>query len=200
MILKENFWFFKKAIPNKICDKIYKLGSLKEEKIGVVGKPIIGEELKRTRNSNVSWLNEKWVYDLVDPFFVTANKNADWNFEFDYFESAQFTKYNKGQHYNWHADGFPEPYNNPNDLNYHNKIRKLSGVLFLSHPKEYEGGELLFDLRNKEDGSDNIISTKEFCNKGTIVIFPSFIWHRVTPVTKGKRHTLVIWALGKKFK
>jgi len=200
MILKEYFWFFKKAIPSKICDKIYKLGSSKEEKIGVVGKPMLGEELKRTRNSNVSWLNERWIYDLINPFFVTANKNADWNFEFDYFESCQFTKYNKGQHYTWHADGFPDAYDNPNDLNYHDKIRKLSGVLFLSHPKEYKGGELLFDLRNKEDGKDNIKSTKEFCVKGTIVIFPSFIWHKVTPVTKGKRHTLVIWALGKKFK
>ena len=44
------------------------------------------------------------------------------------------------------------------------------------------------------------MSAKEFCDKGTIVIFPGFIWHKVTPVTKGKRHTLVIWALGKKFK
>jgi len=201
MILKEYFWYFKKAISNEICDKIYELGFSQKSKIGTVGTQVTGKKLKKVRNSNVSWLNDQWIYKTIDPFFITANRSADWNFDFDYYESCQFTKYSKGQHYTWHADGFPEAYNDPNNLNYYNKIRKLSGVLFLSHPKEYKGGEFLFDLRNKENQKSNIIPlNKEICAKGTIVIFPSFVWHKVKPVIKGKRHTLVIWALGKKFK
>jgi len=200
MVLKEYYWYFKKAISPSICNKICKLGNSVEEKIGTIGKPVLGKELKKTRNSNVVWLNEQWLYNLITPFFKTANKNAGWDFHFDYFESCQFTKYtSKGQHYTWHQDDFVEPYNKPNDPNFHNKKRKLSAVIFLSKQKDYKGGELLFNLKNDEEGKDRIISTKEIAQQGTMVVFPSFIWHKVTPLLKGKRYSLVIWALGNKF-
>ena len=68
----------------------------------------------------------------------------------------------------------------------------------LSNGKDYSGGELEFDLKNKKTGN-----TKQICKagkeKGTIVVFPSFIWHRVRPVTKGKRMSLVMWNIGAPF-
>ena len=70
-------------------------------------------------------------------------------------------------------------------------------TLSLTDPKEYEGGEFQFDFRDRKD--KNIITCKEVKKKGSIVVFPSFVWHRVTPVTKGIRNSLVCWNLGKPY-
>ena len=65
---------------------------------------------------------------------------------------------------------------------------------------EYEGGDLEFDLRDKSDSTSNIQTTKIARKKGSIIVFPSFVWHRVTPVTQGTRYSLVIWNCGLPFK
>ena len=71
----------------------------------------------------------------------------------------------------------------------------------LSDPKEYSGGELEFDFRNLDpDKPNKKIKCKEILPKGSLVVFPSFVWHRVCPVKKGSRHSLVIWNLGWPFK
>ena len=81
------------------------------------------------------------------------------------------------------------------------KIRKLSVTVSLTDPKEYKGGELEFDFRNLDpDKKPNIRACTEILPKGSLVVFPSFVWHRVKPVTKGVRHSLVIWNLGYPFK
>ena len=79
-------------------------------------------------------------------------------------------------------------------------------TISLSHPEEYEGGNFEVDLRNSTD-YDNKIDRKhskrlvtEIRPRGSIIVFPSFVWHRVTPVTKGTRHSLVCWSLGYPFK
>ena len=64
----------------------------------------------------------------------------------------------------------------------------------------YEGGDLEFDMRNNGDSTSNIQRPEIVRNKGTIVVFPSFVWHRVTPVTKGTRYSLVVWNLGLPFR
>jgi PKHD-type hydroxylase len=92
------------------------------------------------------------------------------------------------------------PYDNLNDPNTHGKIRKLSVTCSLSDPKDYKGGELEFDFRNKENGKPNIRKCMEILPQGSIVVFPSFVWHRVKPVIKGTRYSLVIWNLGYPFK
>ena len=72
---------------------------------------------------------------------------------------------------------------------------------FSQDPKEYKGGELEFDLRNLDpDKKPNLRSCTEILPKGSLVVFPSFVWHRVKPVTKGERNSLVIWNLGYPFK
>ena len=64
---------------------------------------------------------------------------------------------------------------------------------------EYEGGELEFDFLNKGRGS-NIRVCKEVKTKGSLVVFPSFLWHRVTPVIRGTRYSLVIWSTGEPYR
>ena len=71
----------------------------------------------------------------------------------------------------------------------------------LSDPKDYKGGELEFDFRqNDPDKKRQIIKCKEILPKGSLVVFPSFVWHRVCPVTRGERNSLVIWNLGYPFR
>mgnify|MGYP003668946578 FL=1 len=71
----------------------------------------------------------------------------------------------------------------------------------MSDPKEYKGGELEFDFRNLDpDKSRKPIKCKEILPKGSLVVFPSFVWHRICPVKKGSRHSLVIWNLGWPFR
>ncbi len=104
------------------------------------------------------------------------------------------------QFYDWHCDSWDKPYTNKEDVNKFNKIRKLSVTCSLSDPKKYKGGELEFDFRNRDP---KIISKKvctEIMPRGSIVVFPSHVWHRVKPVKKGERYSLVIWNLGYPFR
>ena len=84
------------------------------------------------------------------------------------------------------------------------KVRKLSVTCQLTDGSEYKGGELEFDFRdynpNMRDESKHLVQAKEILPKGSIIVFPSYLWHRVKPVTKGVRYSLVVWNLGHPFK
>jgi|DEB0MinimDraft_10_1074344.scaffolds.fasta_scaffold05588_5 PKHD-type hydroxylase len=157
-------------------------------------------DLKRKRDSNIVWLSERWIYKEIHPYIHTANKNAGWNFEWDFSEACQFTKYKLNQHYDWHCDSYEEPYDNSKDLNLYGKIRKLSVTCSLSNQKDYKGGELEFSFRNNFDNANATAECTQILPRGSIVVFPSFVWHRVKPVTEGTRYSLVIWNLGRPFK
>jgi PKHD-type hydroxylase len=207
MNLLNYYWYFKKAIPDHICDDIIKYGLQIKEQMAITGN--YGDQklnqqqvkdLKKKRDSNIVWLSESWIYKELHPFIHEASANAGWNFQWDFSEACQFTKYNKGQYYDWHSDSWSGVYNKPDDPHTHGKIRKLSVTLSLSDEKDYKGGELEFDLRNKDPGKKrNNMICKEIKPKGSMVVFPSFLWHRVRPVTKGSRYSLVIWSLGRPF-
>ena len=159
------------------------------------------KDLKKKRDSNIVWMGEQWIFKEILPYVSLANKNAGWNFDWDYSEDCQFTKYTEGQFYNWHQDSFDKPFNNPNKLMLHNKIRKLSVTCSLSDPSTYSGGELEFYEGSPERASKkNVFKCTEISEQGSIVVFPSFMWHRVCPVTEGTRYSLVIWNCGKEFK
>jgi PKHD-type hydroxylase len=199
MNLENNYYYYKGALSKRFCNQIVQYVKSKQELMGTTGafdNRILNtqeiKDLKKERDSNIVWLNESWIYRMILPFVKNANEKANWNFKIDGVEKIQFTKYNKNQFYHWHCDSFPKP-------NKQGKIRKLSVTCSLSNPSEYKGGELEFDLRN-----DNLKSTKRKCTEimtqGSIVVFPSFMWHRVKPVTKGIRHSLVLWNTGDSFK
>jgi predicted 2-oxoglutarate/Fe(II)-dependent dioxygenase YbiX len=203
MNLKYNYWYFTSELSKQVCNKIIKAGKNKKSELGIVGnikeknKKRI-KEIKNKRNSNVSWLNDQWIYETITPYVLGANESAGWNFETSWSEACQFTKYSKGQFYDWHQDSWEEPYKSDN-INFNGKIRKLSVTVSLSDPKEYEGGELQFKIFNTKTNDFDLITCKEILPQGSIVVFPSHILHRVTPVTKGTRYSLVIWTLGNPF-
>jgi PKHD-type hydroxylase len=208
MNLNNYYWYFTGALSSKFCDEVVKYAKEKQEELALTGflnpdKKLSKKELqdlKKYRNSNIVWLNDQWIYNEIYPYIHNANKSSGWNFQWDWSESCQFTKYAKGQFYDWHCDSWESPYENTNDKNFYNKIRKLSVTVSLTDPSEYKGGELEFDFRNNVNGKPNIRKCKEILPKGSICVFPSFVWHRVTPVTSGTRYSLVIWNIGHPFK
>jgi len=207
MNLQNYYYYFQSALPARLCDDIIKYALKKEETVGTTGefdkiKKLNKEQVKRlkeTRHSDVVWLNELWIYKELHPYIHEANRAAGWNFDWDNSESLQFTKYKLNQYYDWHCDSWGKPYNRPDQID-HGKIRKLSMTCQLTDGSEYEGGELEFDFRASKTKKDDIVQVKEILPKGSIVVFPSHLWHRVKPVTKGTRYSLVMWNLGYPFK
>jgi len=209
MNLTNYYWYFQSAVPARICDEIVRYGKQLQDGVATTGgygdpkklnqKQI--KDLKKKRDSNIVWMNEHWIYKEVQPYVHRANVNAGWNFQWDYSESCQFTKYNKGQYYDWHCDGWDKPYQTKEGDPSHGKVRKLSVTLTLSDEKDYKGGELEFDFRNSDpDKKPSIHKCKEILPKGSLVVFPADLWHRVCPVKKGTRYSLVVWSLGWPFK
>ena len=210
MNLFNHYYYFTGVIPHKICDDIVRYGKTLSDQMALTGVHVAHpkklnkkqvKDLKQKRDSNIVWMNDRWIYKEIQPYVHQANVNAGWNFQWDFSESCQFTKYEKGQFYDWHCDGWDRPYMREGNDPSNGKIRKLSVTVTLSDPKEYSGGELEFDFRNMDpDKKPNIKKCKEILPKGSLVVFPGFVWHRVCPVKKGTRHSLVIWNLGWPYK
>ena len=205
MYLKHNVWFFKDVLDKEWCNNIikkYKKKATKKGKIGGDGAKISAKKNKERRDSNIVWVYEKEIYQKLNPYLHTANKNAGWNFEISWSEDIQFTKYTKGQYYNWHMDSFFSPYKNHRYPQYEGKIRKISCSVLLNDPNEYTGGDLEIGQNNNVETplEDNKINMSQ-CNlgQGSIIFFPGFIWHRVTPIKKGTRYSLVMWTVGKPY-
>ena len=65
------------------------------------------KDLKKKRDSSIVWMNDRWIYKEIQPYIHReANQSAGWNFNWDYSESCQFTKYKPGQYYDWHCDSW----------------------------------------------------------------------------------------------
>ena len=173
MQLFNYYHYFKSAIPERICDDIVRYGHQIKDTLAVTGNYSTDtklnkkqmKDLKKTRNSNVVWMNDNWIYREIQPYINAANRDSGWNFDWDFSEECQFTKYKKGQYYDWHCDSWDKPYDAPNTPS-HGKIRKLSVTVSLSDPKDYKGGELEFDFRNNMPNKKaNIRKCKEILPK-----------------------------------
>ena len=201
-----NDWFiFDNAIDKKTCNKIKKVAegkwiestinsrtSFTEEERLIGRKPNYVNNTK-VRISDVCWTTEQWIYDLIFPFLARANKEAGWNLDVTTAESMQIARYKKGGFYTNHQDGLADSlsaYNKPDNSFLHGKVRKISMSLILNDG--FEGGNLEFCSYNK--GECEIIPVE--LNVGSIIFFLSGVEHRVAPVTKGTRYSLVSWFLG----
>jgi len=203
------YWYFKGALTPRFCDDVIQYGLSKEETIARTGgfdkKKLSKEDVKniqRKRKSDLVWLDDTWIYKELHPYVNQANRNAGWNFDWERSESCQFTKYKLNQYYDWHCDSWDKPYEQEGPSK--GKIRKLSMTCQLTDGSEYQGGELEFDFRNYDphmrDELKHRVQCKEILPKGSIIVFPSFVWHRVKPVTSGTRYSLVVWHLGRPFR
>jgi len=141
----------------------------------------------KERITDIMWLDEdvdqiNTVYQKVQNLIFNLN-NSHYKFSISMLEPLQYSQYdsNQGGHYDWHYDTMMR---NPGQ-----NIRKLSFSLGLN--SDYEGGELEFFSKKRD--------IKYKLGLGDFVMFPSFIPHKVHPVTKGIRKTLVGWIHGPNF-
>jgi PKHD-type hydroxylase len=151
----------------------------------------------KIRRSEVRWIKHRddepthaefsEMWDFVERRFKTANRNA-FGVDITYTHSMQFTSYyaNEEGCFDWHMDTFFSEHNRTREYCLH---RKLSMVLQLTDPSQYEGGVL--ELKANPPPDPELLA-----KQGAMVVFPSFLQHRVTPVTRGARHVLVCWAEG----
>ena len=207
-----NDWYcFTKGLDKKTCNKIRNSAKGKWEKSGVNvkkgeltveeritgSKPIPGID-KKIRISDVVWTNDQWIYDTIWPYMEEANERAGWKYDIRAAENMQITRYKKGGFYNLHKDGKGDHlsvYDEPDNEFKHGYVRKLSMTVLLND--NYEGGEFQFATYSKEKCK---IETPEFNKIGSIIVFPSDVEHRVAPVTKGIRYSLVTWFVGPPFR
>jgi len=167
----------------KQCEMIIAAGRAEPKRNAGVGD---GEVDTKTRTSHISWIPFKkmnGMYKDIDRIMKTTNGN---HFGFDGMaitEMAQYTEYPEGGFYEWHVD---------NDVNMSHEppVRKISMTCLLSPESEFEGG----DLELTKPG--NVAKLKQ----GHAIFFASFINHRVTPVIKGNRKSLVMWFGGTPFR
>lgn len=175
-----NWYYYTNAFTDSEIDEINKLGESYKIQPAVTGT---SDKPTEYRVSDVSWIddNEKsvWLYEKIATYAEEANRIC-WNFDiWGYQDQFQYTIYKGGEngHYDWHADCGPNMSN-----------RKLSCVLQLTDPSEYQGGDLELNM-----GS---YVAKVAKAKANLVFFPSFILHRVTPLEGGIRKSLVTWLCG----
>ena len=186
--ISENF------LPYHVCDNIIQTALAKKTLDGEISS---GTN-KQIRNSRVVWLKDMWIYDWIDSAVYTLNNQLGWNFNVTEPEDIQFTIYKEGQFYGWHQDtlGHDEIKNFDSD-------RKISVVIPLADSSAYEGGDLEFydsSLNPMKQDTNKIVSDKLFRLRGNLIIFPSYVYHRVTSVTKGERYSMVIWYRGEQWK
>ena len=196
---KYSYWIFKDALPEKDRSRIKRLAK-KSGYIDATTKDADNEPKnpdKKVRNTDTAFSDNKHLYDLLCPFAHHANEIAGWKYDIDWFESVQIARYKKNQHYAWHTDGNNDHFATyGEDGNYTGKVRKLSLVSCISNG--FDGGELEFSIQ--DGGEDTNLILTPGLEVGDVVVFPSFVRHRSTPVTKGTKYSVAMWCLGPPFR
>ena len=150
------------------------------------GHALLDEDARKTKNMFIE--PGHWTGALVTHFAHQAN--LLWKYDITGLGTLSILRYDEAGHFNWHVDV----------LSYEQSIyaglgegleRKLSVTVNLSDPEDYEGGDLEF-----LNGIGQLLTQPELRQRGSIVIFPSTLGHRVTPLTGGVRYALVGWMVG----
>ena len=169
----------------KLCKEIIDLSSTLKKEQGKIDQKEVGDHDKKRRYSTISWIDFNKMQPMYDDLIYLVQKINRNHFGFSniqIIEPAQVSEYSKGGFYNWHSD-------NSIDMDREPPVRKLSMTLLLNDPSKFEGGNL--EIAGKK---------MSHMKQGYAAIFASFLQHRVTPVTKGVRKSLVVWFNGEPFK
>lgn len=177
---------WKDAFTAREIDAIVAYGDgLKPMKAEIAGRK---DDIDHMRITRVAWIERKpgieWLHARLEEMVLQINAQF---YRYDLFglvEAFQYTVYEgmEGGYYGWHVD--------MGEKNY--EPRKISLSLQLSDPSGHEGGDLIL-----QSGDGEVWAEKA---RGTLIAFPSFVLHRVTPVTRGTRKSLVVWVAGPEFR
>lgn len=186
----QSYYWFEHGLSSEEVDQIIRTASeLPEaERASTLGDETGGG----TRSSMIKWLPRNQAFDWLYERMISMSKEANqalWGFDLiSSLEAIQYTEYyaSENGHYDWHQDiGAGEL---PSK-------RKVSITIQLSGADEYDGGDLLICTGSSGTGEldNNLVMPR---GKGVGVLFPSYMMHRVTPVTRGVRRSLVLWVGG----
>ena len=217
------FYVFPKVVSKKECENLldYCIKNTEFKEAAVLNKDESDASIDRVSPGILDAYKQATKTDLADRFgrldpsirktdvaFIQADDNEDnkvnevtWHFlneanaiKFNYnfisYQAVQFARYRDGGHYGWHRDV------NESAISPNGESRKLSLTLCLTDPKDYEGGELQFFNGERPMDEKTI---EDMRGQGSVIVFDSRDWHRVTPVTKGTRYSLVCWTVGPNF-
>lgn len=186
-------------LSNMELDKLVELFQSNKHEEAQVGSGIHGGVNDSIRKSNILWFDDNFMmknncYDIHQKITKRVDEINHMFFKFDllFIENFQLTQYTSNQKgfYNYHIDANPVT---------QNLTRKLSFVIQLSDASEFEGGD--FCTINADGKEFNVTQERpELMVKGNIIVFPSFLPHKVTPVTSGTRYSLVGWCNGPRFR
>lgn len=186
-MLKNFYWLWEEELSSDLCNVLLsEVDWTGEFSAGVLQDPIKMKTVQdaEKRQTMITFEPQsKPMGAILMSHIVEANALAEWNFIITGVESTQIGRYEAEGFYDWHIDSYV-----PNAQGIQ---RKLSAILFLSNPDEYEGGE----LNIKAEGIKTLKPPK-----GSIIVFPSVLEHMVSPVTEGVRYTAVSWATGPAFR
>ncbi len=193
----QQYYWFQNALTKDEVQKVIKLASelpiQRATTISVDGTTTEDNDPNGVRSSLVKWIPQgpsqwAWLYTKMKKLAIEANDSL-WHFDlFTAAEQIQYTEYyaHENGHYDWHQDIGPG--NLPSR-------RKVSITIQLSDSEEYEGGDLEISTGGKgESGFANSIVCPRGAGVG--VLFPSYMMHRVSEVSKGTRKSLVLWVGG----
>ena len=184
----QSVWYLT-DLPKKVVDIIVEDLSENFDKSMVDSQVSVGDINKEKRNSKSCFIpSSYWISGFCHHYANLANVD---NFLYDLTDidggAIQYTQYTEGQFYTWHNDA------GISTLNGNDMIRKLSVVLQLSDPDDYEGG----NLQLLDEGGKSYIAPRQ---RGAMILFDSRTQHRVLKVTKGCRKSLVGWVIGPRWK
>ena len=196
-LMDNDYYFWKSEISHENCQKIINLSEDNWNEASTFASEVDIQMKVGVRKSDIVWITEQWVYDLIWSYMYEANENAGWKYDIVAAESCQITRYTKGGFYSWHKDAngsHNTARNLPNNKFLHGNSRKLSMSILLND--DYVGGD--FQMHGPSERGREVAFTP-VSGEGSVIVFPSFIEHQVTPVTKGIRYSLVTWFVGPPF-
>jgi PKHD-type hydroxylase len=180
--------YWENFLTEEDINKILNLPEWNNLKEGQIGNERVNTSI---RDSKINWLSLNQdtleIYQKISNTISFVNSrffNFDLSGLYEQIQLGLYDSKDKG-HYDWHVDCGYEDYTNV--------PRKLSMALLLNSTEDFEGGE--FQVKVDSDVSKNLE-----LKKGRAWFFPSWVLHRVAPVTKGVRKSLVVWAGGPSFK
>lgn len=182
-----SYYYFQQGFTPEEIDKINLMAERIDPIVAGIASGAEGETLSQTRKSLIRWLPQdedwKWVYERLMGLITEAN-NELWGFDlYTIPDAIQHTIYPaNGGHYEWHMDIGPDELS----------VRKVSLTIQMSEDDEYTGGELQFLKGHNPENAPR--------GKGCVVIFPSYLLHRVTPVETGTRKSMVLWVGGEHYR
>jgi PKHD-type hydroxylase len=191
MFLNTVHYIKEEAISKSLCENIMKTAYQRRLELAKVAD---GNQVNR--KSYITWYDDKELSTKIFDIIKDINIKTKWNFNLTELEPLQYTIYNLRNFYDWHIDSHTKPYKN-------GLIRKLSFTICLNDNElennNYTGGDFEICLPHPYHNKNKYFRFRKVFKQGTIIVFPSHIWHKVHPITSGTRKVLVGWVVGKSF-